>query len=208
MFLTTIIKLQKRRSKQLQEAYEKQIETINQHHEISLKRLNNEITKLYNEKHTLLSELDALKSSSSSNHHHQHHHSNSNSNNRFNARLDPFVNRLEQSSSPQQNAFKSSAAAFAESITNTSKFHFIKLSIDFSLLHTTILSFEDSTLVMEGLNSYNNSNEEINHLSYKNINNNNDLMFRRNLDWPDISAQNFVNLKPFFLFLIIFIVVN
>lgn len=111
------------------------------------------------------------------------------------------MNRLEQSSSPQQNAFKSSAAAFAESITNTSKIPFYQV-IDFSLLHTTILSFKDSTLVMEGLNSYNNSNEEINHLSYKNINNNNDLMFRRNLDWPDISAQNFVNLKPFFSFLV------
>ncbi len=51
--------LENRRSKILRDEYEQQIETLKRQHELSVKRLNNEIEKLYGEKHALQVELDS-----------------------------------------------------------------------------------------------------------------------------------------------------
>ena len=42
----------------LKEEFEKQIESIKMQHELSIKRLNNEIEKLHGEKHALFTELE------------------------------------------------------------------------------------------------------------------------------------------------------
>lgn len=53
-----------RRIKLLKDDFEKQMDSIKEQHEISLKRLKSEIDKLNNEKHALVAELDAAKRSS------------------------------------------------------------------------------------------------------------------------------------------------
>ncbi len=55
---TITIHLCFRRAAQLREEYEKQMNTLKKQHELSVKRLNNEIEKLYSEKHALLAEFD------------------------------------------------------------------------------------------------------------------------------------------------------
>lgn len=50
--------IENRRSSILRDEYEKQIETLKRQHELSVKRLNNEIEKLYGEKHSLQMELE------------------------------------------------------------------------------------------------------------------------------------------------------
>jgi hypothetical protein len=47
-----------RRNKLQKEEFEKQIDSLKKQHEFSVKRLNNEIEKLYSEKHLLMAELD------------------------------------------------------------------------------------------------------------------------------------------------------
>ncbi len=49
-----------RRAKILRDEYEKQISSLKTQHELSVKRLNNEIEKLYGEKHALLAEFENL----------------------------------------------------------------------------------------------------------------------------------------------------
>ncbi len=59
--------LENRRSKILRDEYEQQIETLKRQHELSVKRLNNEIEKLYGEKHALQVELDSRSKATFSN---------------------------------------------------------------------------------------------------------------------------------------------
>lgn len=49
-----------RRASQLREEYEKQMSTLKKQHELSVKRLSNEIEKLYSEKNALLAEFDGV----------------------------------------------------------------------------------------------------------------------------------------------------
>jgi hypothetical protein len=60
------IELDQRRSKILKDEFEKQIDLLKIQHEVSIKRLSNEIEKLHGEKHALLSEIE--------NKHHLNHH--------------------------------------------------------------------------------------------------------------------------------------
>lgn len=55
----------------LREEFDKQITTLKKQHELSVKRLNNEIEKLYSEKHALLAEFDNNNKHQSN--HHQHY---------------------------------------------------------------------------------------------------------------------------------------
>ncbi len=52
-----------RRAKLQKEEHEKQIESLKKQHELSIKRLNNEIEKLYSEKHLLIAEMEGNKQS-------------------------------------------------------------------------------------------------------------------------------------------------
>ena len=61
--------LENRRSKILRDEYEQQIETLKRQHELSVKRLNNEIEKLYGEKHALQVELDSRTKATITNQH-------------------------------------------------------------------------------------------------------------------------------------------
>ena len=66
-----------RRNKLQKEEFEKQIDSLKKQHEFSVKRLNNEIEKLYSEKHLLMAELD---------------NNNNNNNNNLNNRQFNFLN--------------------------------------------------------------------------------------------------------------------
>jgi hypothetical protein len=61
----------------LREEYEKQIENIKVQHDLSIKRLSNEIDKLHSEKYALLSEFEN-KQQQHHNQHHQHHQQHNN----------------------------------------------------------------------------------------------------------------------------------
>ena len=60
-FKSISLSLSSRRLKILKDDYDKQIEQLKQHHDLSVKRLNSEIEKLNGEKFSLLTELDAAK---------------------------------------------------------------------------------------------------------------------------------------------------
>ena len=57
--------VENRKAKILRDEYEKQIDSLKKQHELSIKRLNNEIEKLYGEKTALMTELDQFKHSNS-----------------------------------------------------------------------------------------------------------------------------------------------
>ena len=70
--------MQTRRANLMRDEYEKQIETLKLQHELSMKRLNNELEKLYGEKHDLQKELEtktlgaSVKATTSGQAHRQH----------------------------------------------------------------------------------------------------------------------------------------
>lgn len=70
-----------RRNKLQKEEFEKQIDSLKKQHEFSVKRLNNEIEKLYSEKHLLMAELD-----------NNNNNNNNNLNNNLNNRQFNFLN--------------------------------------------------------------------------------------------------------------------